>query len=227
MSVIPAYKTLQWTGKHHSNRNNSTHNMKVFLSLLTLALSAAASVPGYGAPGTYDQPPVYNYQYAVKDDYTGTNYEAAEQREGAPTSGSYSVDLPDGRTQIVTYNVADAHSGYVADVSYSGKAQYADEPTYKPATKQGRLHPGTHSYTPAPAVYTQPPVVYTPAPCHLQTYSCCLQSHTCPLLSTPPAQNWLRNSFNNRAIHNNIKSHHTLQKRGRGSMHQPCSPRSG
>ena len=139
-----------------------TFPLQGFLLLCTLALTAADNGLGYGASATYDQPPVYNYQYAVNDDYTGTNFEAAEQREGAPTSGSYSVELPDGRTQIVTYNVDDAYSGYVADVSYSGQAQYADEPAYKPASTV--YAPAPTVYTPAPVIYTQPPVVYTPAP---------------------------------------------------------------
>ena len=116
----------------------------------------------------------------MKDDYTGTNFEAAEQREGAPTSGSYSVDLPDGRTQIVTYNVADAYSGYVADVSYSGHAQYADEPAYKPAPTHAVYAPAPTVYTAAPVVYTQPTVVYTTAPPQSPT--------NLPLMSTPPLQ---------------------------------------
>ena len=123
-----------------------------------LALSSSDNTPGYTAPAS-DQPAVYNYHYAVKDDYTGTNFEATETREGDPTSGSYSVDLPDGRTQIVTYNVADAYSGYVADVSYAGEPQYAPE---EPAPQV--YSPPPTVYKPTPAVYAPAPTVYTPAP---------------------------------------------------------------
>ena len=68
------------------------------------------------------------------DDYTSNNYEAKEERDHSLTSGMYSVSLPDGRLQTVTYHV-DGSAGYVANVEYQGQAQYppAAAPAYSPA----------------------------------------------------------------------------------------------
>ena len=52
------------------------------------------------------------------------------------TNGGYRVALPDGRIQVVTYNVLNANSGYVADVKYEGNpSPYAapSKPAYGPA----------------------------------------------------------------------------------------------
>ena len=99
------------------------------------AYKPAHHAPSYHAEPSYDGPAVYNYGYAVADDYSGANFAANEDRDGYSTNGEYRVNLPDGRTQVVSYNVADAYSGYIADVKYEGEAHY--EPyqpkAYKPA----------------------------------------------------------------------------------------------
>ncbi|XP_040573738.1 pro-resilin [Lepeophtheirus salmonis] len=113
--------------------------MKTFIAVSALLALAIADQPApyHPAPAPYHPAPSYNevpaayqYQYAVKDDYSGVNFGADEARDGYATKGSYTVALPDGRLQTVTYSVTDAYSGYVADVTYSGEPKYAP---YKPA----------------------------------------------------------------------------------------------
>ena len=79
-------------------------------------------------------PAYYNFDYAVKDDYTYVDFGHNEHRDGDNTKGSYYVVLPDGRRQVVTYYV-DGYSGYVADVKYEGEAKYDYKPAYKPDYK--------------------------------------------------------------------------------------------
>ena len=123
--------------------------------LIFLCTNLAGEVRSYPAPPAakaiqYAQPapaygpvhvPSYTFSWAVKDDYTKNDFGQDETREADQTKGTYHVLLPDGRVQTVTYTV-DAYSGYTADVTYDGEAQYPDTPAYKP-------------YTPAP---------YQPAP---------------------------------------------------------------
>nr|XP_040573935.1 cuticle protein 7-like [Lepeophtheirus salmonis] len=115
------------------------------------ALYHPAPAPYHAAPTYKEEPAAYQYQYAVSDEYAGLNFGADEARDGYSTQGKYSVALPDGRIQTVSYNVADAYSGYVADVTYSGEAKY--EP----------YHPAPAPYKPAP-VYHAAPAPYKPAP---------------------------------------------------------------
>merc|ERR1712105_356849 len=68
------------------------------------------------------------YTYGVADDYSKANFNAAETADAnGVVGGSYSVSLPDGRIQTVTYT-ADHTNGYVAEVSYSGEAVYPPAP---------------------------------------------------------------------------------------------------
>ena len=113
--------------------------LQVFVILAILALSKADERPAYG----YD-PVNYQFNWEVIDDYARLNYGQDEARAGQATNGKYSVLLPDGRTQTVTYSVQDGYSGYSADVQYSGEAY--DHASYKPVVSAYKPEP----YKPAP-----------------------------------------------------------------------------
>ncbi|XP_047037962.1 pro-resilin-like [Helicoverpa zea] len=73
-------------------------------------------------------PKSYEFGYSVKDAQSGNDYDRKESSDGNVVRGEYRVQLPDGRTQIVTYH-ADWQTGFHADVRYEGQAKYP-EPTY-------------------------------------------------------------------------------------------------
>lgn len=50
----------------------------------------------------HSQDPIpYNFAYAVKDEYAGTDFGQNEESDGQTVKGSYTVQLPDGRKQTV------------------------------------------------------------------------------------------------------------------------------
>eukprot|EP00095_Tigriopus_kingsejongensis_P000715 snap_masked-scaffold558_size137302-processed-gene-0.8 protein:Tk00715 transcript:snap_masked-scaffold558_size137302-processed-gene-0.8-mRNA-1 annotation:"bcs-1 protein" len=146
--------------------------MDVFIALSALlALACAAPAdPYHPAPSYQEGPANYQYGYAVQDDYAGVNFQANEARDGYATNGGYRVALPDGRTQIVTYTVADDYSGYVADVQYEGYAKEYQPAPYKPAPApyQPAPYKAAPAYKPAPY---QPAPAYKPAPYQPAPYS--------------------------------------------------------
>nr|XP_027213798.1 cuticle protein 7-like [Penaeus vannamei] len=117
--------------------------MKVLFLLGVVAVAAADQLPSYSynAPDSmeYSEESTeakYDFQWAVKDDYSGNDFGHQESRDGDDTQGSYYVQLPDGRLQKVTYYV-DGDNGYVADVTYEGEARYdsvesRETPVYAP-----------------------------------------------------------------------------------------------
>merc|ERR1719432_246329 len=91
------------------------------------------AAPAYGHPAVKEEPAPYAYEYGVADDYSKAAFNAAETSDAnGAVSGSYSVALPDGRTQHVKYT-ADHYNGYVADVSYEGVPVYPEAKPYHPA----------------------------------------------------------------------------------------------
>merc|ERR1740116_811896 len=126
-------------------------------ALASCALSAPPAPTYVPAPVPYaDEVPVYQYTYAVKDDYSFSNFNAHEERDGYNAAGGYQVALPDGRTQIVTYTAT--KDGYVADVKYEGEAKF---PEYNPAPYKPAPAPVYHA---APAYHAAPVYHAAPAP---------------------------------------------------------------
>ncbi|XP_047471363.1 pro-resilin-like [Penaeus chinensis] len=111
------------------------------LVVAAIALSDSHPTYGYPVPTPAYAPAKYDFNYAVNDPPSGNDFGHQETRDGANTQGSYYVLLPDGRLQRVTCTV-NGDSGYVADVTYEGEAQYPTpqtsygppQPSYKPPT---------------------------------------------------------------------------------------------
>merc|ERR1711935_868286 len=122
---------------HHAPAYHApiVHAAPAYHAPIVHAASAYHAAPAYHAEPAYpDEPSPYTYTYAVADDYSKAAFNAAETGDGAGNAaGSYSVALPNGRTQHVNYK-ADGYEGYVADVTYEGTAVYPDAPVaYKAA----------------------------------------------------------------------------------------------
>merc|ERR1712173_564227 len=142
---------------------------KVFIISACLAAAASAAsvyapapvaykpAPAYHAETYPDEISPYTYTYAVADDYSKASFNAEETSDGASNvQGSYSVALPDGRIQHVTYS-SNGYDGYVADVTYEGTATYPEAPAYKPAPAYAPKP--APAYAPAPVVAHAAPVV--------------------------------------------------------------------
>nr|ACO12337.1 Cuticle protein 7 [Lepeophtheirus salmonis] len=102
------------------------YKLLIVFAVLSVAIADKPYAPTYKEPELPPQP--FAYQYGVKDDYTGTNFDKNEEQDAyGNLKGSYRANLPDGRVQIVKYTV-DAVEGFIADVQYEGEAQYPPEP---------------------------------------------------------------------------------------------------
>merc|ERR1719291_792031 len=141
-------------------------------AIISLALvSVAAALPQYpvahavvAAPDLAEPSP-YTYTYAVNDDYSKAAFQQSESNDGTGlVEGSYSVNLPDGRIQTVNYH-ADDINGNVAEVTYSGEAQYPPAPAggYVAAAPVV-AHPVVHHAPVVHAVAHHAPLVHAVAP---------------------------------------------------------------
>merc|ERR1711931_609519 len=110
--------------------SDSTMWGKYFLLLVCQVILSAHAA---GADEEYElSRDPYKYQVKVDDDKTSNRYEINESGSPEVVEGSYRIALPDGRVQVVTYQVH-ADKGFEAKVSYEGTAQYPDTPNYVPS----------------------------------------------------------------------------------------------
>ena len=88
----------------------------------------------------------YSFDWAVLDEPSYNDFGHKETSDGKVVTGTYYVNLPDGRRQIVTYKADDY--GYVADVKYDGEAKYPEyKPSgYKPAAYPSPAYPSFPAY---------------------------------------------------------------------------------
>ncbi|CAH2107143.1 unnamed protein product [Euphydryas editha] len=75
--------------------------------------------------------PKYEFEYQVQDQHTGDIKSQHEARDGDHVTGSYSLHQPDGVLRTVHYN-ANKHSGFNAQVEYSGHSQHAQPAHHTP-----------------------------------------------------------------------------------------------
>merc|ERR1712168_1773521 len=81
---------------------------------------------GHGGYEDYSPQP-FHFAYGVNDDYHHTDF--SEQRSGDSAGnieGEYTVALPDGRIQHVTYHADGGYGGTVMEVSYQGEAHHPE-----------------------------------------------------------------------------------------------------
>ncbi|KAL7646100.1 UNVERIFIED_CONTAM: hypothetical protein RMT77_003001 [Armadillidium vulgare] len=96
----------------------------MIIAAVIVAVSLISNIVAEIPHNSYKPPPIpYQFSYGVSDPYGGTDFSQDENSDGNLVQGTYTVQLPDGRRQIVTYE-ADHDRGYVAKVHYEGQAQY-------------------------------------------------------------------------------------------------------
>ena len=79
------------------------------------------SIGGASGSDGNSEPEPFNFSYQVKDAPTYTDFKHEANSDGKRVTGEYSVLLPDGRNQIVTYTADE--NGYNAKVNYEGEAK--------------------------------------------------------------------------------------------------------
>ena len=119
-------------GFDHGVQHVEEHGVPIIAPELHSSLGHGVPVvhasPGHDQPRYDDISEIlpFHFSYSVHDNHYGTTFQQHESDDGTGVrEGEYSVQLPDGRTQHVTYHTND-YDGYVAEVTYRGEAVFPD-----------------------------------------------------------------------------------------------------
>jgi len=115
-------------GQKYCSSNNMILKLVLVASMLTSTLFGANH---YEEDTDLLTRGPYEFQFRVDDPETFNKYEIQETGDPDIVRGSYRINLPDGRTQVVNYEVH-PERGYEAKITYEGEAQYPDTPGYVP-----------------------------------------------------------------------------------------------
>ncbi|XP_068238934.1 uncharacterized protein [Palaemon carinicauda] len=100
---------------------------KVCLLLsLVAAVFGGPSQPqyGYAPPPSHEEPAKYDFNYAVKDDYSGNDFGHQEARDGYDTQGSYYICLLLSLVAAVFGGPSQPQYGYAPPPSHEEPAKY-------------------------------------------------------------------------------------------------------
>ncbi|KAI9552980.1 hypothetical protein GHT06_020866 [Daphnia sinensis] len=146
-----------------------TRKMKVLMVSCLMAVAVIVQIqatgyeakpypsPAYSAAHSADKSSeeqkgeAYSFGYHIKDDPTYNLFGQQEQSDGKVVSGSYYVNLPDGRHQTVNYK-DDGH-GYEADVKYESPKYRPSVPVYNKYKREVKYNEDAPSY---PDPFTTP-----------------------------------------------------------------------
>ncbi|CAL4091485.1 unnamed protein product [Meganyctiphanes norvegica] len=128
-----------------------TKSLLCLVVVICIGLTEARPSDPYKQQTYKEEEIPYSFNYGVRDDYAGTDFGQNEESDGKQVQGSYTVALPDGRKQTVTYQ-ADHYNGFQANVEYYGEAQFPHEYGPPVTFKPQAYHPQP-SYKPQEPLY--------------------------------------------------------------------------
>ncbi|RXG59421.1 hypothetical protein Avbf_08659 [Armadillidium vulgare] len=90
------------TNQQRKNLQDEKLFKEDIIAAVIVAVSLISNIVAEIPHNSYKPPPIpYQFSYGVSDPYGGTDFSQDENSDGNLVQGTYTVQLPDGRRQIV------------------------------------------------------------------------------------------------------------------------------